>query len=34
MPLFPQQNTHRNLLDLGGLWSFQLDPEEIGEKDG
>jgi len=34
MGLYPQQNAHRNLFDLGGLWSFQLDPQEIGEKDG
>jgi beta-glucuronidase len=34
MPLYPQQNAHRSLCDLGGLWSFQLDPQEIGEKDG
>jgi beta-glucuronidase len=34
MPLYPQQNAHRNLLDLSGLWSFQLDPQEVGEKDG
>ncbi len=34
MGLYPQQNAHRNLCDLGGLWSFQLDPQEIGEKDG
>ena len=34
MPLYPQQNAHRNLFDLSGLWSFQLDPQEIGEKDG
>jgi len=34
MGLYPQQNAHRYLFDLGGLWSFQLDPQEIGEKDG
>jgi beta-galactosidase/beta-glucuronidase len=34
MPLYPQQNAYRNLFDLSGLWSFQLDPQEIGEKDG
>ena len=34
MPLYPQQNARRNLFDLSGLWSFQLDPQEIGEKDG
>ena len=34
MVLFPQQNAHRNLFDLSGLWSFQLDPQEIGEENG
>ena len=34
MPLYPQQNAHRNLFDLSGLWSFQLDPQDIGEKNG
>ncbi len=34
MALYPQQNAHRNLFDLTGLWSFQLDPQEIGEKEG
>lgn len=29
--LFPQQNQHRNVLDLSGLWQFQLDPHEEGE---
>ncbi len=29
--LYPQQNQHRNLLDLSGLWQFQLDPNEEGE---
>jgi beta-glucuronidase len=29
--LYPQQNQVRNLLDLSGLWQFQLDPEEQGE---
>ncbi len=24
--LYPQQNQHRNMLDLSGLWQFQLDP--------
>jgi len=33
MPLYPQQNAQRNLLDLSGLWSFQVDPREIGERD-
>lgn len=30
-PLYPQQNQHRNLLDLSGLWSFQSDPADGGE---
>ena len=34
MALYPQQNAHRNLSDLCGLWSFQLDPREVGERDG
>ena len=34
MSLYPQQNEHRNVLDLSGPWSFQLDPQEIGERDG
>src|SRR5262245_24413110 len=29
--LYPQQNAHRNLLDLSGLWQFQLDPKNEGE---
>jgi beta-glucuronidase len=29
--LYPQQNEHRNLLDLSGLWQFQLDPRNEGE---
>lgn len=29
--LYPQQNQIRNVLDLPGLWQFQLDPEEKGE---
>ncbi len=32
--LFPQQNQHRNILDLSGLWQFQLDPKEEGEAKG
>ncbi len=31
--LYPQQNLHRNRLDLSGLWEFQLDPNEIGERE-
>jgi len=29
--LFPQQNTLRNVLDISGIWDFQLDPQEEGE---
>ena len=29
--LSPQQNQTRNVLDLSGLWQFQLDPEDVGE---
>jgi len=29
--LYPQQNDKRNLLDLSGIWDFQIDPEETGE---
>src|SRR5688500_19662863 len=29
--LYPQQNRHRNVLDLSGLWQFQLDPKAEGE---
>jgi beta-glucuronidase len=29
--LYPQQNAHRNLVDLSGLWQFQLDPGKEGE---
>jgi beta-glucuronidase len=29
--LLPQQNQHRNLRDLSGLWQFQLDPKNEGE---
>src|SRR5215475_2794764 len=34
MALYPQQNAHRSICDLSGLWSFQLDPQEAGEKEG
>jgi len=30
-PLYPQQNLHRNLLDLSGIWQCQPDPEDVGE---
>ncbi len=29
--LYPRQNQHRNVVDLSGLWQFQLDPKEEGE---
>lgn len=29
--LRPQQNQTRNVLDLSGLWDFQIDPDAIGE---
>ncbi len=32
--LYPQQNDRRNLLDLSGIWDFQIDPDEAGEAEG
>ena len=32
--LYPQQNQLRNLTDLSGLWQFQLDPKDEGERGG
>ena len=32
--LYPQQNDKRNLLDLSGIWDFQIDPGEVGEAEG
>jgi beta-galactosidase/beta-glucuronidase len=32
--LYPQQNQIRNVLDICGLWQFQLDPKEEGEAQG
>lgn len=32
--LYPQQNANRNLLNLSGIWDFQIDPDEIGEANG
>jgi beta-glucuronidase len=32
--LYPQRNEHREIVDLSGLWSFQLDPDETGEQGG
>ena len=34
MALYPQQNAQRSICDLSGLWSFQLDPHEVGEREG
>ncbi len=31
--LYPIQNDARNRLDLSGIWDFQIDPQERGEKD-
>ncbi|MEZ4726450.1 MAG: beta-glucuronidase [Caldilineaceae bacterium] len=32
--LYPQQNDKRNLLDLSGIWDFQIDPDGVGETAG
>ncbi len=32
--LAPQQSATRNLMELAGLWDFQLDPDGIGESKG
>jgi len=32
--LYPQQNDKRNLLDISGIWDFQIDPQEVGEAQG
>lgn len=32
--LYPLQNQIRNLTDLSGLWQFQLDPQDEGERGG
>jgi beta-glucuronidase len=32
--LYPQQNHVRNKLDLSGIWTFQIDPEGVGEQEG
>ncbi len=31
--LYPIQNDVRNKLDISGIWDFQPDPEEVGEKE-
>jgi beta-glucuronidase len=28
--LYPQTNTHRQVIDLGGFWKFQIDPDDSG----
>ncbi len=33
-PLYPQQNRHRQVMDLSGIWNFQCDPHEVGEAEG
>jgi beta-glucuronidase len=30
----PQQNAHRQAIDLSGIWQFQLDPDDSGERRG
>ena len=32
--LYPQQNAIRNRLDLSGIWNFQMDPNDEGERAG
>ena len=32
--LYPQQNSIRSRQQLDGIWSFQTDPHEAGEKEG
>ncbi|MFT3801795.1 MAG: glycoside hydrolase family 2 TIM barrel-domain containing protein [Burkholderiaceae bacterium] len=32
-PLYPQANRHRAVLDLSGLWAFQTDPQQRGERE-
>jgi beta-glucuronidase len=32
--LFPEQNAHRNLINLSGIWSFNIDSNNVGEKEG
>ncbi|MBN1920115.1 MAG: beta-galactosidase, partial [Anaerolineae bacterium] len=34
MMLYPVQNSHRNKLDLSGIWDFRCDPEHTGEANG
>ena len=32
--LYPIQNDARNRLDLSGIWDFEIDPDEVGERYG
>lgn len=32
--LRPVQNAHRNKMDISGIWSFKIDPEDAGESEG
>ncbi|MDX9952609.1 MAG: beta-glucuronidase [Anaerolineae bacterium] len=32
--LYPVQNSHRNKLDLSGIWDFRCDPDRTGETNG
>lgn len=32
--LYPQQNELRNLLDLSGIWDFQIDADDVGKQRG
>ena len=32
--LYPIQNPKRNMLDISGIWDFQIDPDETGAKQG
>ncbi len=32
--LYPQTNTHRQVIDLNGFWQFQLDPDDSGLNSG
>lgn len=33
MPLYPQQNAYRNVMDISGIWDFKTDPTNVGESD-
>jgi beta-glucuronidase len=32
--LYPQSNSHRQVIDLSGFWDICFDPEDIGQNDG